>query len=114
MSVVPLEQKKTEEEKEETEKPPLTHEFAHAPFCATKKQAWFEEIPISPPHFAWGESGAPCAAAAGASALGCPVIARTRSQVLPAGFTVRGDAATSAGMGMSTEWLFTMPTLKPV
>ena len=36
------------------------------------------------------------------------------SHVRPWLFIMRGDMAASAGMGMSTVWLFTSPTVKPV
>lgn len=44
---------------------------------------------------------------AGCSSDGWPVMATTRSQVRPRGLSVRGEAFTSAGIGISTEWLFT-------
>ena len=58
------------------------------------------------PHFAAVATALVGSGACGAC-RGWPVIARTRSQVRPSGFNVRGDLATRAGMGIKTEWLLT-------
>ena len=50
----------------------------------------------------------------GGTVLGCRVDAKTRSQVRPCGFMVRGDLATSSGMGSNTMRLLHKPTEKPV